>query len=97
MLNVKKIINYKMLRDQGKKVVDIKGDEVIQLVSRGEEDIKIIVNQTYFMELLSAYNQLLIRAGLKEEKTITIDEARLKEFEKKLDRVLKVANADEEK
>ncbi len=87
MMNLKETINFKTLREKGPSAIDVKGDEVVQVVSKGS-DIKVIISQEFFLNLLSCKNELLKRAGKKDEKTVDVEE-RLKAFEDKLSKVMK--------
>jgi hypothetical protein len=90
MMNLKETINFKTLREKGPSAVDIKGDEVVQIVGKGSE-IKVIITQEYFLNLLSAYNNILVRNGIKKEEKVNLEEmigefqAELKEMRKLLD------------
>ena len=95
-MNLKNTINYKMLRDQGKKVVDIKDDEVIQLVTK-EADIKVIITQEHYLNLLMAHNSLLKHVGLKKEETVEIDfSEKIKSLENRFEHIAKLVNEDKE-
>lgn len=95
MMNLKETINFKTLREKGPSSIDVKDDEVVQVVSKGS-DIKVIISQQFFLELLSAKNELLKRAGKKEDKFVDIED-RLNSFEKKLARVIKTTKNETEK
>ena len=96
MLNIKKTINFKTIRDKGPKAIDIKNDEVVQLVSSGK-DILYVVTQEHLMQLMSAYNSLLIHTGHKKEEIVTIDlSSKMKELEKDVKKLLKIAEEDKE-
>lgn len=92
MMNLKETINFKTLRAKGPSAIDLQGDEVVQVVSKGS-DIKVIITQEFFLNLLNCKNELLRRAGKKEELTVNIED-RLQVFEDKLSRILE---ASEEK
>lgn len=94
MMNLKETINFKTLREKGPSAIEVKGDEVVQVVSKGS-DIKVIISQEFFLNLLSCKNELLKRAGKKDEKTVDIEE-RLKAFEDKLSKVMKATEESEE-
>lgn len=94
MMNLKETINFKTLRDKGPSAIEVKGDEVVQVVSKGS-DIKVIISQEYFLNLLAAYNNSQIRAGVKEEKTVNIED-RLRSFEEKLSKVMAIAEEKED-
>lgn len=94
MMNVKETINFKTLREKGPAAIDVKGDEVVQVVSKGSE-IKVIISQEHYLNLLTAHNQMLIRAGVKKQEFVNIEE-RLQSFEEKLDKVMKATEEDEE-
>lgn len=94
MMNLKETINFKSLREKGPSAIDVKGDEVVQVVSKGS-DIKVIISQEFFLNLLSCKNELLKRAGKKDEKSVDIEE-RLKTFEDKLSKVMKATEESEE-
>ena len=83
-MNLKDTINFKTLREKGPSAIDVKGDEVVQVISKGTE-VKVIISQEHYLNLLSAYTQLLIRSGKKNEETINLED-RLKVFVKKLKR-----------
>ncbi len=89
MMNLKDTINFKTLREKGPSAIELKGDEVVQVVSKGS-DIKVIISQEFFLNLLNCKNELLKRAGKKEEKVVDIEE-RLKAFEDKLTKVMKAS------
>lgn len=93
-MNLKETINFKTLREKGPSAIEVKGDEVVQVVSKGS-DIKVIISQEFFLNLLSCKNELLKRAGKKDEKTVDIEE-RLKAFEDKLSKVMKATEESEE-
>ena len=96
MLNIKKTINFKTIRDKGPKSIDIKNDEVVQIVSSGK-DILYVVTQDHLLQLMSAYNSLLVHTGHKKEEVVTIDiSTKMKEMEKDLKKLLKIANEDKE-
>jgi hypothetical protein len=90
MMNLKATINFKTLREKGPSAVNIKGDEVVQIIGKGSE-IKVIVTQEYFLNLLSAYNNILVRNGIKKEEKVKLEDmigefqAELKEMRKLLD------------
>jgi hypothetical protein len=88
MMNLKETINFKTLREKGPAAIDVKGDEVVQVISKGSE-IKVIISQEHYLNLLAAYNQLLVKAGAKEE-TVDFDE-RLQSFEERLTKIIKKA------
>ncbi|MFA6236063.1 MAG: hypothetical protein WC635_01945 [Bacteriovorax sp.] len=94
MMNLKETINFKTLREKGPSAIEVKGDEVVQVVSKGS-DIKVIISQEFFLNLLSCKNELLKRAGKKDVKTVDIEE-RLKAFEDKLSKVMKATEESEE-
>ncbi len=94
MMNLKETINFKSLREKGPSAIDVKGDEVVQVVSKGS-DIKVIISQEFFLNLLSCKNELLKRAGKKDEKTVDVEE-RLKAFEDKLSKAMKATEESEE-
>lgn len=94
MMNLKETINFKTLREKGPAAIDVKGDEVVQVISKGTE-IKVIISQEHYLNLLAAYNQMLVRAGVKKEETVDIEE-RLQSFEERLSKVMKVAEEEEE-
>jgi hypothetical protein len=86
-MNLKDTINFKTLREKGPSAIDVKGDEVVQVISKGTE-VKVIISQEHYLNLLSAYTQLLIRSGKKNEVTINLED-RLKSFEERLAKKLK--------
>jgi len=94
MMNLKETINFKTLREKGPSAIEVKGDEVVQVVSKGS-DIKVIISQEFFLNLLSCKNELLKRAGKKDEKTVDVEE-RLKVFEDKLSKAMKATEESEE-
>jgi hypothetical protein len=94
MMNLKETINFKTLREKGPAAIDVKGNEVVQVISKGTE-IKVIISQEHYLNLLAAYNQMLVRAGVKKQETIDIEE-RLQSFEEQLSKVMKVAEEEEE-
>lgn len=94
MMNLKETINFKTLKEKGPSAIEVKGDEVVQVVSKGS-DIKVIISQEFFFNLLSCKNELLKRAGKKDEKIVDVKE-RLKAFEDKLSKVMKATEESEE-
>lgn len=95
MLNIKKTINFKTIRDKGPKSIDIKNDEVVQIVSSGKE-ILCVVTQEHLMNLVSAYNSLLIHTGHKKEEIVLVDiNEKIKDIDKEVKKLLKIAQADE--
>lgn len=95
MLNIKKTINFKALRDQGPKAIDIKKDEVVQIVSSGK-DILCVVTQEHLLHLVSAYNSLLVHTGHKKEEVVLVDiNEKMNEINKELKKILKLAQEDE--
>jgi hypothetical protein len=94
MMNLKETINFKTLREKGPAAIDVKGDEVVQVISKGSE-IKVIISQEHYLNLLAAYNQMLVRSGEKKDEIVDIEE-RLQSFEERLSEVMKVAEEDEE-
>lgn len=93
MMNLKETINFKTLREKGPAAINVKGDEVVQLISEGSE-IKVIISQGHYLNLLAAYNQLLVRAGVNKKETVDIEE-RMQSFEERLSKVIKVAEEEE--
>ncbi len=89
MMNLKETINFKTLREKGPAAIDVKGDEVVQVISKGSE-IKVIISQEHYLNLLAAYNQLLVKAGAKKEETVDFEE-RLQSFEERLTKIIKKA------
>ena len=89
VINIKDTINFKTLREKGPAAVDVKGDEVVQIISKGSE-IKVIITQEHYLNLLAAYNQLLQRSGRKPEEKVSFEE-RLQSFEQRLNEISNVA------
>lgn len=87
-MNIKETINFKTLSEKGLSAIDVKGNEVVQVISKGS-DIKVIISQEHYLNLLAAYNQLLVRAGVKEEKTVDMEE-RMRSFEDRLSKIMEV-------
>lgn len=54
MLNIKDTINFTTLREKGPSSLDVKDEEVVQLVAKNSE-IKIILSQEYFMKMYNCY------------------------------------------
>lgn len=71
-MKIKGTINFKQLREKGPSSIDVKDDEIVQLVSRGK-DIKYIVNAQHYLELNAMKASLLENAGLKKQETVEID------------------------
>ena len=95
MMNIKNTINFKTIRDKGPKSIDIKGDEIVQIVSSGKE-ILYVVTQEHLLQLLSAYNSLLIHTGHKKEEIVTIDlNDKMEEMKNELKKIMKIAKEDE--
>jgi hypothetical protein len=94
MMNLKETINFKSLREKGPSAIDVKGDEVVQVITKGSE-IKVIISQEHYLNLLSAYNNILVRNGIKKEETVKLEE-QLKSFEERLSKIMKVAEEDTE-
>jgi hypothetical protein len=94
MMNLKETINFKSLREKGPSAIDVKGDEVVQVITKGSE-IKVIISQEHYLNLLSAYNNILIRSGIKKEETVNFEE-QLKSFEERLSKIVKVTEEDME-
>jgi hypothetical protein len=90
MMNLKETINFKTLREKGPAAIDVKDDEVVQVISKGSE-IKVIISQEHYLDLLAAYNQLLVRSGAKKEETVDF-EKRLQSFEERLTKIVKAAD-----
>lgn len=94
MMKLKDTINFKTLREKGPAAIDVKGDEVVQIISKGSE-IKVIISQDHYLNLLSAYNQLLNRAGTRQDELVNFED-RLQTFEEKLSKILHVTEEKEE-
>ena len=94
-MNLKDTINFKTLREKGPAAIDVKGDEVVQVISKGSE-VKVIISQEHYLNLPSAYTQLLIRSGKKNEEAINLED-RLKSFEERLAKMLNVSGETEKK
>ncbi len=94
MMNLKETINFKTLREKGPASIDVKGNEVVQVISKGSE-IKVIISQEHYLNLLAAYNQMLTRSGIKKEETVSIEE-RLNSFEDRLSKIIKVTEEESE-
>lgn len=95
MLKIKKTINFKMLREKGPNCIDIKKDEVVQIVSTKKE-ILYVVTQEYLMELVSAHNSLLIHSGLKKEQIVEINfNEKLKEIQDRAKKISEIAKDDD--
>ena len=92
MMNLKETINFTKLREKGPAGLELKDDEVIQLVTRDSE-IKVIITQEYFLELLSVHNDLLTRNGFKKGKRINI-ESKLVELEDEMKEMFKLVQED---
>ena len=95
MMNLKETMNFTKLREKGPTGLDLKNDEVIQLITRDSE-IKVIITQEYFLNLLSTYNDVLIRKGLKVEKRVNIED-KLVELEEEMKEIFKLVHEDKEK
>ena len=54
MIQVKKTVNFKTIRDKGPNSLNVKDKEVIQVINK--KQIKVVVTQAYFLELY--YNRL---------------------------------------
>lgn len=91
-MNLKDTINFTKLRERGPAGIDLKNDEVIQLITRDSE-IKVVITQEYFLNLLSVYNDVLIRNKLKEEKTVNLEEM-LGGFQSELKEILNLSKED---
>lgn len=94
-MNIKDTINFKTLREKGPSSIEIKDDEAIQLVGKGAE-IKVVITQDHYLQLLSAHHQLLIRSGKRSEEAISIED-RLQSFEEKLSKIIKVTEEEDKK
>jgi hypothetical protein len=94
MMNLKETINFKSLREKGPAAIDVQGDEVVQVISKGAE-IKVIITQEHYLNLLSAYNASLVRAGIKKEELVDIED-RLESFEASLSKIMRLAEDDGE-
>lgn len=92
MMNLKETINFKTLREKGPSSVEVKNDEVVQLVSRNS-DIKVIISQEYFLELLNAHNALLKRAGHIQDEEVNVKE-KLKDLEAQFSKIADLVNED---
>ena len=95
MMNLKETINFTKLREKGPAGLDLKNDEVIQLITRDSE-IKVIITQEYFLNLLSSYNDILIRNGFKKEKKLNIED-KLVELEEEMKEMFKLVYEDKNK
>jgi hypothetical protein len=95
MMNLKETMNFTKLREKGPAGLDLKNDEVIQLITRDSE-IKVIITQEYFFNLLATYNDVLIRNGLKQEKRINIED-KLVELEEEMREMFKLVQEDKDK
>lgn len=62
MLNIKDRINFTKLRKLGPTSIDVKDNEVVELVSRGET--RYVLDSKFFLTLLSSYEQTKIQRGL---------------------------------
>lgn len=96
-MKIKGTINFKELREKGPSSIDVKEDEIVQLVSRGK-DIKYIVNAQHYLELNATKASLLEHAGLKKQETVEVyfnDPEFKKNFDKKFKKLEKVLNDDD--
>ena len=94
MMNLKDTISFKALREKGPAAIELKDDEVVQIISK-YADIKVVVTQEFFLKLLTAYNESLVRAGKKAHNAVNLED-RLSSLEKKVTKVLNIATQDEE-
>jgi len=93
MINIKNTINFKALREKGPSCLDLQGDEAIQIVARSSE-IKIVINQEYFLKLVSAYNGLLSKAGHTHDEEIGLEE-RLQGLESRFEKISNLVQEDQ--
>lgn len=93
MMNLKETINFKALREKGVAALEIKNDEVVQIVGKNSE-IKVVLTQEYFLKLLSAYNSILVESGHKKEKILSEGEVQkaLSGLEERLTKLVKLSN-----
>lgn len=94
MMNLKETMNFTKLREKGPAGLDLKNDEVIQLVTRDSE-IKVVITQEYFLTLLSVYNNVLIENGHKKEERVNLKD-KIAEFEQELKELVKLTQEDKE-
>lgn len=94
-MNIKDTINFKALREKGPSSINVENNEVVQLITKGSE-IKVIVTQDHYLNLLNAYHQLLLRSNVKKEETVNIEE-RMQSFEEKLAKVMQLAEEDDQR
>lgn len=89
-MKIKGRINFTKLREKGPSAIDIKDDEIIQLVTRGQT-IKYIVDSEHYMKLYSSYQSLTNRQDY-----IPIDkEKNLKSIKSKEVELKKLMNKEE--
>lgn len=91
-MNIKDTINFKTLREKGPSAIDVHGDEVVQVISKGTE-VKVLITQEHYLELLAAYNHALVRTGVKSEKLVDLEE-RLESFEASLTKIMNLADEE---
>lgn len=95
MMNLKETINFTKLREKGPAGLDLKNDEVIQLITRDSE-IKVIITQEYFLNLITTYNDVLNRNKFKNEKRVNIED-KLVELEEEMREMFKLVQEDKDK
>lgn len=94
-MKIKDTINFTKLREKGPKILDVQGDEVVQVVSK--TGLKCIVDQEYLLTLQAERAANLVRLGLKKEQRIQIDfDKVISRIEKKSSHLINLLKEDED-
>lgn len=91
-MKIKETINFKKLRSKGPSSIDVKDDEIVQLVSRGKS-IKYIVDAQHYLDLYTMKETLLINKGLKRQTEVN-SEQKKNILEKRFNNIANLVNSD---
>ena len=93
-MNLKETLSFKQLREKGPNAIDLKSDEVVQLVSRGTNGIKVIITQEFFLKLLSSF-QNTAHSGGDDVPTVQVDfNKKLQMLETKVTKLLELSEQE---
>lgn len=93
-MNIKDTINFKKIREKGPKSIEIKDDEVVQIVS-GDKEILCVVRQAYLFQLEQAMQSLLLERGLTTHKEIDFNE-KIKSLDNRFNEIIKLIKEDKQ-
>ena len=94
MLNIKDTVNFTTLREKGPSSIDLKNDEIIQVVSKGTE-IKIVLTQEYFMKMYNCYISSMNKFNATEEPEVNVQE-KSSSLESRFMKIADLANQKED-